>query len=305
MARRPIVVGVDASPEAAGAAALGYHLARKTGAPCHLVHAVRDMWTTFAAVEVPDRTYELNRAAREHARDQVAAALKGSVPDELIDRMTVQLGRAAVVLQDVATALGAGLLVLGGKHHTVLGRWLGGSTSLNVVRSAKIPVLVTAKSPLGIQRVMVALDFSPAAEPAVDSAERWAEVFGADLRALSVLEPLPTVPEMPAVDPAAYYALSEEYLERDVWPLITRADTERVVRHGMVVETLLRESTEWHADLLVVGSHGKNWAQRVVLGSVTEQLLNHLPTSLLVVPVGVPAAQAKPRSRARAVAARA
>src|SRR5207244_9160649 len=39
------------------------------------------------------------------------------------------------------------------------------------------------------------------------------------------------------------------------------------------------------ADLLVMGSHGKGWATRVLVGSVTERLLNHLPTSLVVVPV--------------------
>jgi len=34
-----------------------------------------------------------------------------------------------------------------------------------------------------------------------------------------------------------------------------------------------------------MGSHGKGWATRVLVGSVTERLLNHLPTSLVVVPV--------------------
>jgi nucleotide-binding universal stress UspA family protein len=55
-----------------------------------------------------------------------------------------------------------------------------------------------------------------------------------------------------------------------------------------VVETLLREATDWSADVLVVGSHGKGWAQRILLGSVTERLLNDLPTSLLIAPVEAP-----------------
>ena len=49
-------------------------------------------------------------------------------------------------------------------------------------------------------------------------------------------------------------------------------------------ETILAEAAEWKADLLVVGSHGKGWAERMLVGSVTERLLNHLPTSVLVVP---------------------
>jgi len=63
----------------------------------------------------------------------------------------------------------------------------------------------------------------------------------------------------------------------------------------MVVETLLREASDWQADVLVVGSHGKGWAQRVLLGSVTERLINHLPTSLLVAPVSVAAAAVSER----------
>ena len=80
---------------------------------------------------------------------------------------------------------------------------------------------------------------------------------------------------------------------------------EKFVRHGMVVDTLLREATDWKADVLVVGSHGKGWAQRVLLGSVTERLINQLPASLLVAPVDVTAAVLEQReSRQPAVAAR-
>ncbi|HEU5467104.1 MAG TPA: universal stress protein, partial [Gemmatimonadales bacterium] len=50
------------------------------------------------------------------------------------------------------------------------------------------------------------------------------------------------------------------------------------------VETLLRELTDWAADLVIVGSHGRNFVMRALLGSVSEELLNQLPTSLLMVP---------------------
>ena len=147
----------------------------------------------------------------------------------------------------------------------------------------------------------MAADLSAAARPTVALAERFAKLVGAQLRVLSVIEPLPVVAGAPPVDPQGYYELSQELLERDVWPFVAPG-VERIVRHGMVVETLLREATDWSADLLVVGSHGKGWAQRILLGSVTERLLNDLPTSLLVAPVGarVPVQQ---RPRAEAVVA--
>ena len=77
---------------------------------------------------------------------------------------------------------------------------------------------------------------------------------------------------------------------------------QKFVRHGTVVDTLLREATDWSADVLVVGSHGKGWAQRVLLGSVTESLINHLPTSLLVAPVGVAMTALRKRERRQPVA---
>jgi hypothetical protein len=37
-----------------------------------------------------------------------------------------------------------------------------------------------------------------------------------------------------------------------------------------------------------VGSHGKGWVDGLIIGSVTEDLLNNLPCAVLVVPVPAP-----------------
>jgi len=55
------------------------------------------------------------------------------------------------------------------------------------------------------------------------------------------------------------------------------------------LDGILHEAAEWRADLLVVGSHGKGWGKRMLVGSVTERLINHLPASLLVVPAAAAA----------------
>ena len=290
MAWGPIVVGVDASPAAVGAAVLGERIAQLAGARCELIHAVRDAWAPLVAVNPDPRVAEMQLLQQAVSRDRVKQVLKGTVSDRVLDTLKVRFGPAAVVLRQVVEEIRPGLLVLGGKHHTALERWLGGSTSLHVVRTSEVPVLITAREPATPRRILVAADLSKAAGPTVRLAERFARLVGAQLRMLTVFEPLPDVPGIPAMDPTEYYALAQETLERDVWSLVKTSDVERLVRHGMVVDTLLREATEWQADVVVVGSHGKGWAQRVLLGSVTERLINHLPTSLLVAPVGVAAA---------------
>jgi nucleotide-binding universal stress UspA family protein len=172
-----------------------------------------------------------------------------------------------------------------------------------MVRAAAVPVLVTAGEPREPARILVSVDLSPAAKPTLELAERFTMLFGAQLRAISVMEPLPLVPEAPPVDMREYYEMWEDMLKRDVWPLLRAPGIETMVRHGNVIETLLREVHDWQADILVVGSHGKNLAQRMLLGSVTEQLLNHLPTSVLVAPIGARLAETIPvRVTAMAVA---
>lgn len=281
MTGKPIVVGLDASRAAVEAAAFAVRVAQRAKTVCHVVHAARDAVIPWQ--ETDDRRYR--QALIDQARAQLVTRLRGGVPAEVLGGLTVRLGSAPRVLTDVAYEVNAGLIVVGGKHHSALDRWLGGSTSLNVARITEVPLLVTAGPGRVIRRVLSAVDVSSAAAPTLDVAQQYATLFGAELRAISVLEPMPVIAEVtPPYDVSQYYALSEELLQREVWSLLRTTGVQTCVRYGLAVETILGEAAEWNADLLVVGSHGKGWAERMLLGSVTERLLNHLPTSLLVVP---------------------
>ena len=271
MSWRPIVVGVDTSPEAADAAVFTVATAHRAATTYHLVHATDD--TSGSPVWLG-----------HEVRAQVVAALRGRVPAAALETLSVRRGSPADVLNGAVADFGAELVVLGGKHHSALGRWLGGSTSVNVTRSSLVPLLVTVGKP-AIGRVLVAVDQSGAAQPTLAAAARYADLFGAELRALSVIEPLPVLPEVPQPDESDYYSLLEEAVARDIWSLIRTPGVNKVLRRGVALEAILSEAAEWRADLLVVGSHGKRWAERVLAGSVTEGLINHLPTSLLVVPI--------------------
>src|SRR2546422_8993747 len=248
MSWKPIVVGVDVSPEAADAALFAVAAAKRAETSYHLVHATSGHASRRGS-------YPYTRLYVE-ASAQLDAALGSRVPKTVLEGLTVHRGKPAAVLTEAVAALGAELVVLGGKHHSTLGRWLGGSTSVAVARTAAVPVLVTVGAP-AIRRVLLALDPSAAARPAVAAAERYAALFGARLRALSVVEPPAVLPEVPQQDTTDYYRRWEEALARDVWPLIRAPGVGTVVRHGTALETILREAADWRADLVVVASHGK------------------------------------------------
>ena len=283
MAWKPILVGVDATTEAARAAAFAARLAETANTSCVLVHVVPE-----ARAPLPEGSTPGNQSVQAHGRETVLHALSGSVPPRLLEQLLVRSGRAPVALRQAATELDAGLIVIGGKHHTILGQWVGRRTAMHLARTADVPVLVTRSTSLP-SRVLAAVDASAAARVTLEAAEQWAAACGAELRVLSVVELLPMTMDTPFgyIDPAfysGYYESAKTLVARDVWPLVTKSDAQEQLRFGRTLETIVDEAETWAADLLVVGTHGKGWVERALLGSVAEGLLHILPTSLLVVP---------------------
>ena len=283
MTAQPIIVGVDGSPESAAAASVGWMLARAADVPCRLVHAVHDVSTALEFAGTGMVTETLQLAALAQARARVSESLRecDCVPSWLVDAMVVSTGATADVLEAVVAETDASLLVLGGKHHSRLGRWLGGSTVQQVVRHLQAPLLVTAGPMRAHPRVLVAFDPSYAAAPTARQAVAFARMLGSPLRALHVIDPPPAIAELPR-------DWSREIIERDVWPLLPLVDEAKMIREGVPFDTIVEAAAAWRADVIVVGSHGKGWVDRVLIGSVTEDLLNNLPCAVLVVPVPAP-----------------
>jgi nucleotide-binding universal stress UspA family protein len=289
MVWKPIVVGVDGSPESVRAASAGVMVAQRAGVECRLVHAVPDYLASFSTPDAVMDTSALTQAAADHAREYIVSSLKDRVPDVMLARLEVEVGRAPLVLTDAVRRCEAGLLVLGGKHHRGLER-IGGSAITHLVRTIDVPILATDGGSPVVTRVLAAVDLSYAAQPTIVEAQRWAELFGARLRVMHVVEPVPIIPGVPTtLGDDDFFRAEERALETNIWPLVTMPGAETVVRRGRAAAAVADEVGKWQADLLVVGSHGKGWVDRLLIGSTSERLLHVLPTLTLVVPVVRPA----------------
>ncbi|MEK6610587.1 MAG: universal stress protein [Gemmatimonadota bacterium] len=285
---KPIVVGVDGSPESVRAAVTGYVIAQASGAGCTLVYAAPDYGNAMSVPELWADDEGLRQATIEHSRTLITGVLEGSVPQTLLDGLVVRIGRAPLVLAEVAAELGAGLILLGGKHHRGVARLFSG-TIPHMVRTCDVPLMATDGSSGGFQRVLVAVDLSYAAKPTIEAGERFAKLFGAQLRVMHVVEPIPVIPGFPVdVPDDDCYRGAEQYVESRVWPLVTQAGVETVIRRGRSAAVIVNEGEQGRADLGVVGSHGKGWGDRLLIGSTSERLLHLLPTLTLVVPVHRP-----------------
>ena len=282
---KAIVAGVDATQDGAWAGAVAYRIAERAATQCFIVHAVRDViLPPVAALDATDEA-SIRRSMLSAARKKILERLRGNVPESCLESVEVRMGRPPRVIRELVAERDAGLIVVGGKHHRVLGRWLAGRTGYHVVRLADVPVLVTTPAAARFERVLVAVDLSEAARVTIVAAERFAAMLGARLRVLHAVEEIPFAPEVPAA-PSTQDLLNAATaaLETDIWPAIRTPDAERVIRRGSPLGVIERETAEWGAQLVVVGSHGKGWIDRMLLGSVTEGLMRHLPASLLVIP---------------------
>jgi nucleotide-binding universal stress UspA family protein len=57
-----------------------------------------------------------------------------------------------------------------------------------------------------------------------------------------------------------------------------------LVREGDFADAILATAKEVHADIIVMGSHSRKWLENIVMGSVTEKVLNHTSIPLFIVP---------------------
>src|SRR5260370_19820958 len=103
MSWKPIIVGVDGSPESVRAAVLGVAAAARAGTTCHLVHAGR---------RVPHSERYPYPLLDEEARAPVVSALANRVPAAVLDALTMREGMPGAVLNAMSGPLCAELVLL-------------------------------------------------------------------------------------------------------------------------------------------------------------------------------------------------
>lgn len=57
-----------------------------------------------------------------------------------------------------------------------------------------------------------------------------------------------------------------------------------MVREGDFADAILKAAKEIHAEVIVLGSHSQKWLEKIVMGSVTEKVLNHTTIPLYIIP---------------------
>jgi nucleotide-binding universal stress UspA family protein len=137
-------------------------------------------------------------------------------------------------------------------------------------------------------RIVCATDFSDSSEHAQRYAIGLAEVFGAELRLVHVVE-LPFLPTY-SLAGVPNLALPVEQLEEGARQHLEQAvaacraihaNTEGTVRTGSPFVEVINYAREIEADLIVVGTHGRTGLSHMLIGSVAEKIVRKAPCPVL------------------------
>ena len=131
------------------------------------------------------------------------------------------------------------------------------------------------------QQVLVATDGRDGTRRAVEHAITIAGRFDARLHALSVRVegPYDTPGEAQRAAEDAVSAVKAEATNADV-------DIDTVIREGTPHEEILAYADEANVDMIVLGTQGRSGLDRVIVGSVAEQVLRNADAPVVTVRTG-------------------
>jgi nucleotide-binding universal stress UspA family protein len=296
---RKILVGFDGSEHAGDALALAGLLAQVTGASLTLVCAVRNAPAYFPLERLEDEF-----------RDEANGVLHGAaadLPSGVDHDSKVVMGLSpARALAELAEAEDADLIVVGSSHRSALGRVLAGSVGQQVIDGAPCAVAI---APAGFREqakprlevIGAGLDGEPQSLGALLAAESLASAAGGSLRLFSVIAPTDLyVPQGSSADvyeaiEAAARQHAHGVVDDAIASLTADVPVVREIVEGPIGPALEAAAEAADIDLLVVGSRGFGPVRRVLLGSVSSQLVTASPCPVLIVPrVGERSAAASP-----------
>ena len=231
-----------------------------------------------------------NNSGRQKAEERLAQAQK-LLPDL---EVATRVCRSQVVAKELLAELERGdygLLAIGEVAESVLAHLLFGSLAKYLVGRAPCPVLVVRGECGTLKRLLICTGGRKISEPVVRMGSHLAQAAKADVTLLHITTPVPSM----------YTGLSEmeetltELLQTNT--LLARhlrwcarvldncgIPTELKLRHGVVIDEIIRETQSVDYDLVVLGSHvAENLWRELIMDNVTRQAIDRVNCPVLVV----------------------
>jgi nucleotide-binding universal stress UspA family protein len=286
--RRPVLVGVDGSVSARGALAWAATEAASRHCPLRIVHAFS--WPTIGTALDMGFGVDSNlglQSAAEWILAEAGTYARDLAPD-VKTVASLLVGPAAPTL--LSEAHDAELVVVGGRGTGGFRGLLMGSVSATVAAHAPCPVVVVhphgdgtafRASPTG--RIVVGVDGSDISAAALRFAFRQAAYRRIGITAVHAARtnrPHPSLRVPPEIADQVERQLFAEAMETKR-VLVPGIDVRTKVVYDHPAQALINASAD--AELVVVGSRGRGGFAGMLLGSVSQSVLQHATCPVAVV----------------------
>jgi nucleotide-binding universal stress UspA family protein len=151
-----------------------------------------------------------------------------------------------------------------------------------------------------MKKVLIALDYGPTAQKVAEVGYSLAKTLRAEIVLLHVMSdpvyyssadfsPIMGFSGYTDIGPLELESIeglkkaSLHFLEQSKHHLGDKT-IQTLVLEGDFSEAILEAAKDTEADIIVIGSHSRKWLEKIVMGSVTEQVLNHTTVPLFIVP---------------------
>jgi nucleotide-binding universal stress UspA family protein len=295
-----ILLATDGGAGAAGAVRVAAALARTTGARLMVVTVVEPfaLYGISTGYGWPVAEIEAEELRLDESHNHVRLQLRELAGEYGDAPLAVRVGAPPQMIVRCAEERKTSMIVLGLGGHRRVDRWFGSETALRVAQLARLPVLAVPEDARELpHRCLMAIDFSDTSLRAARSAgpllATGAEVVLAHVGPITAESMGDVLPEWVRTYTTGTLARLEELGEElsRKQPIEARSEFLTGDPSQQLAEFAGREKV----DLVVVGSQGQGLLGRMILGSVSSQLIRGVGCSVFVCP---PAEAARPRRKA-------
>jgi len=280
-----ILAATDFSTRAQRALRRAGLLARDTGAELTLVYVVDD--------DQPQDLIAMERREAERILSEQIGAMAEFRGVQC--HPIVATGDPFDAILRTAADLNADVIVMGAHRKQFLRDVFVGTTVERVIRTGPYPVLMVNNEATGrpYRTVLAPLDMSAPSANAIKVAQTLGLIKGARVTLVHAFHPFAKAKMVTAgLDQASIdeYVASQRQTAREelsgflVATGLGGTGWSRRVEEGRAFEMISRAVEEIRPDLLVMGTRGRSGLLKLLLGSVTEEVLRSLNVDVLVVP---------------------
>jgi nucleotide-binding universal stress UspA family protein len=281
---KKILVPLDGSQLSQRALEPALALSQESGAELLLVRVPAADTLSFAVSEAKQRELfqesllYLDTIRKSNAQSQVSL------------RTQVLEGDVASAIVDTARTEQIELIIMSTHGYSGLTRWVLGSITEKVLRSAPCPVMAVHAA-RHLQRVLITLDGSPLAERAIEPGLSLAQSLQAEVTLLRCVPHILADGKLDEHERGLSRRMQEDLINEAKEYLRARSDEagrsgvmiNSAVRIGSPADSILEYVETYGIDLIAMATHGRTGLKRWVYGSVTAKVLRSVSCSMLVI----------------------